>query len=676
MNDAAEPAPGPRRRWQHSAAGRGLRRVGFRRLLLTLILLAAALLFARYAWSVPLARDVERALYDTRLLLTAPRVEEDRRIVMVVYDDQTLAETGRRSPLDRSVLARALRNLDTMGAKRIGIDILIDQAQPEDPELVAAFRAMKTPVRLAFSSNADTAAFVQPWQEAFMRRFQAGLAPGDVHPASIRIEADADGVMRSWPNRPPGLPPLLANALAPGHAGFEDYAGSLLYRLPAASDRNVFGKFPIQLFADPALAGALKDQIVGRYVLIGGVITDVDQFDTPLTRLSSGTATGFMPGLEVHATMLAQLLDGRLPKPLDPAILWFAAGLVVLAAAGIAALDLGPWRTGAALLASAALLLLVPVALQRAGFDTQGLPMFGWIGGWLLALIAVGSAARAVQSEERRFAQGALGKYLPPDIARAIIADPDRLALSGEQRTIYALFTDLEGFTQLTFQMTPAQTALLLNRYLDVLSKVVLDHGGTLDKFVGDAVVAFWGAPIARPDDADRAVRAAIAMYEAGERFRAAAPPGIPPIGRTRVGVHKGEAVVGNFGGEGRIQYTALGDSMNAAARLEGANKALKTTLLLSREAALDSTLGCFRPMGRVTVRGRSQPLEVFEAVPAMPRADLDRMAADIAAFDQGDETALARLRAFAADRPGDAALESLVARLAKVGAGGSYVLD
>ena len=125
--------------------------------------------------------------------------------------------------------------------------------------------------------------------------------------------------------------------------------------------------------------------------------------------------------------------------------------------------------------------------------------------------------------------------------------------------------------------------ALLLNRYLDMLSAVVLKYGGTIDKFVGDAVVAFWGAPISRPDDGERAAKAARAMYEAGEEFRRTVPQGVPPIGRTRVGIHFGEAIVGNLGGEGRIQYTALGDAMNTAARLEAANKQLKTTVLASR---------------------------------------------------------------------------------------------
>jgi len=278
------------------------------------------------------------------------------------------------------------------------------------------------------------------------------------------------------------------------------------------------------------------------------------------------------------------LLDDRRPHTIPPILLWIGAGLVVLFAAAAGFAELPPLRSALVIIGTLALLVVLPFVLQRANIDTHPLPMFGWLGGWVTAFFASNTAARQLGSEQKRFAQSALGKYLPPDVANQILRDPDQLALHGEKREIIALFTDLEGFTQLSHQIEPEQVAMLLNRYLDVMSDIVLEHGGTLDKFVGDAVIAFWGAPIARPDDADRAVKAAIAMYRAGEEFRREPPPGIPPIGRTRVGVHRGEAIVGNFGGEGRIQYTALGDSMNAASRLENANKKLETALLISRE--------------------------------------------------------------------------------------------
>jgi adenylate cyclase len=305
-----------------------------------------------------------------------------------------------------------------------------------------------------------------------------------------------------------------------------------------------------------------------------------------------------------------------------------------------------------------------------------GFPAVGLAAGWLIAYTAVSAALRAINAAQREFAQGALGKYLPRSIASEILRNPERLRLHGEKREIFCLFSDLEGFTKLTHAVEPEMIAQLLNDYLDRLSAVVLEHGGTLDKFVGDAVVAFWGAPLAFPDDGARAVKAAIAIYHAGEEFRRAAPPGVPPIGRTRVGVHFGEAIVGNFGGDGRIQYTALGDAMNTAARLESANKPLGTTVLVSREARDRSGLEGFRPMGTISLRGRATPVEVFEP---MPDAALEAraLAAElIAAHAAGDrEGVLALTARIDSSSHEDAALVNLARRLAKLNAGESYVL-
>jgi adenylate cyclase len=681
MANRAHPEPEPTDTDYGKAVTRMARKVGWRQAIGTTVVLLMALLFARYSWHVPLGVDAERAFYDVRLLMTAPRVPQDPRIVMVVYTDETLEATARRSPLDRGLLARALTNLDKLGAKGIGIDILIDEEQPEDAELIKAFQGMKTPVHLAFAANASNGVYVQPWQESFMRDFMAKLKPGNVAPTSIRIEADPDGVMRSWPNRPPGLPPLLSNALAAHEARddrrFNDYHGSLLYRLPQRADRPVFSKLPIDLFAIPQAAEMLRSQIQGRYVLMGGDISDVDQFDTPATRLSKAGESGTTTGLEVHATMLAQELDDRVPRHIAGTALWGAALLVIVAAVLAGFTELSAARNAIVIIGSIFLLFVTPLVLQRAGFDTQGLPMFGWLGGWTLAFIAASSAGRALASDERRFAQSALGKYLPPDVAKQILRDPEMLALHGEQREIFALFTDLEGFTQLSSQIAPAMVAQLLNRYLDLLSEVVLEHGGTLDKFVGDAVIAFWGAPLSRPDDADQAIKAAMAMYEAGERFRREAPPGVPPIGRTRVGLHMGAAIVGNFGGEGRIQYTALGDSMNAASRLESANKKLHTTLLVSGDVLARSSLTCVRPMGRITVRGRSEaPMTIYEALPDCDLTQAAALTEILAQFDSGNPVAISSLQAMILQNPTDLALVNLLERLERIGPGGSYALD
>ena len=648
------------------------RTIGPVRAIATALVLVAALLAARHSWTLPATPVAERALYDLRAVWAAPRVEKDDRIVMIVFNDETLINTRKRSPLDRATLARALRNIDAMGARAIGVDILIDQPQDEDPELIGALRAMRTPTHLAYASFATNDEDIGYRQQQFLEGFLQSVTGPRVRPASIRLEVDSDNVVRSWPVQPASLPPLLPNALAPGNSLFPGYSGSIRFLQPRLAEYPVYDKLPIDLFAGDAVIPQIAEQVRGRHVLIGGDIIDSDEYETPL-RLSTGTT---MIGLEVHATMLSQLLDNAPFKQIAAWKLWlWAASAVVLGA--LSSMIGGTWwRIGLAGVMQGAIVAVAPFLLQQNMIDTQVLPVFGWLLGWVIAFIAVGAAVRAVGSEQRRFAQGALGKYLPRDIANQIIADPEQLALKGERREIFVVFTDLEGFTELSHAIDAETVAMLLNRYLDLLSDVVLAHGGTIDKFVGDAVVAFWGAPISRPDDGERAARAAYAMWRAGEEFRKTVPPGVPPIGRTRVGLHFGEAIVGNFGGEDRIQYTALGDSMNTASRLEAANKKLKTSVIASREAVSRSGLDWWRPMGRITLRGRATPVDIFEPAPDMPNRALSHIRAILDRLESGNETALAELEALAAAAPEDAALQNFVYRMGSVKAGESYVID
>jgi adenylate cyclase len=676
---------------------RGLLRRGARvvqdagrwRLAGTALLLTVALFVAGLDWSRPLGgagsqreiptADAERGLYDWRAAAFAPRAEQDRRVLMVVYDDQTLIATRKRSPLDRGLLARALRNMDAMGAKSIGIDILFDQPQDEDQQLIDALRSMRTPVWLGYANFGDNREQIIFEQQQYLDSFLAQARTDRVRPASIRLETDADNVARSWPRPTPGQPPLLSLAMQPSPL-FNDYRGAIRFRKPLrqadGSETPVIPSLQIDLIADPAMAGALAPMVEGRHVLIGGDIVDIDQFETPL---SGRQAKSTMIGLEVHGTMLAQLLDGARLPAIPQWALWGAAALVVLAAGLTSLAELRWFWLAPALGVQAGAIIGVPLWLQASGWDTKGLPAAGWGLGWVLAFAAVSAAARAVTSQQRRFAQSALGKYLPRDIAAQILAEPEKLALHGEKRPIYTLFTDLEGFTKLSHAIAPEMVAQLLNRYLDMLSDVVLAHGGTIDKFVGDAVVAFWGAPIARDDDGRKAAQAAYAMWQAGEAFRRDLPPGVPPIGRTRVGLHHGEAIVGNFGGEGRIQYTALGDSMNTAARLESANKPLETSVLVSREAMVLSGLDWWRPMGRVRLRGRATPVDLFEPAPGFAVEEREVLTQALAAFDTEDadarRDALAQLRAVADRHPEDAALANLVYRYEYIGDGGIYGL-
>lgn len=662
-----------------------LGQLGWARLTITLTFLALAVLLARFTWLVPLLNDAERALYDARATVMAPIVEPDPRIIMVTYDDQTLLNTGIRSPVDRAILTRALANLDRMGAKAIGIDILFDSPRPEDAALQAQLRAMQTPTWLAYLEQESNPNTIQFEQQELLKAFIAAVTTDKTRPASVSFATDEDSTKRRWPVRPKGLPPLLANAMAPVDPGKLNYVGAIRYHLPLRAEKGkeepVFSELAIDNFGiemDADMLAALGEAIKGRYVLIGGNIIGDDQFETPLSRVPDISGErNTMFGLKIHAHMLKQQLDNDWPVPQSSATLWAAAILIVVAGGLSSLIDARAWVAVLVMVGQLTAFLVLPFWLQGIGTDTLNLPAFGWAVGWLFAYSAVGSASRTIGAQERAFAQSALGKYLPRDIAAEILRDPERLALHGEKREIFCVFSDLEGFTKLSHAITPETVARLLNDYLDRLSDVVLAHGGTIDKFVGDAVVAFWGAPISRPDDAANAANAARAMYEAGEAFRRDMGEGVPPIGKTRVGLHVGDAIVGNFGGEGRIQYTALGDSMNTAARLEAANKQLFSSVLFSREAAERAGRDDLVPLGRITLRGRSQPVDVYEPRPDLPRETRAEIAAMVTAHANGDKpgyvTAATALRSKLSQEP---SIMFLLDRLEQTGDGESYVLS
>lgn len=663
-----------------------LARVPLARRIATIVFVILAIFVARSSWEMqfagrdipgvtPFMRNAERALYDMRALFASMQnpVDQDRRIVLIPFTPDTQRTTGERSPLDRTTLANALTHIDQMGAKAIGIDILIDQAQPDDPLLIAALKGMRTPVWVGYATNSRNSFDVEVWQQEFMDDFINSVGNPIVRKASIRLEADNDNVLRNWPAQYRDLPPFLPVALS-GDRRAENYRGSVLYRVPygfnTPDQREVFTSLPIDLFSSsdtaPMMAGEVKD----RFVLIGGDLPDIDQFDTPASLVTNHSTTG----LKIHAAMLAQLLDGRLPGRVSGAALWVVAAFVVLAGAFTSMIDIRPGWLTVVIIGQLAFFAAVPFLFEVQGIDTQSLPAFGWLAGWLLAYMATEATVKAMGSDQKRFAQSALGKYLPRDIAAQILKDPSKLSLRGERLPLFTLFTDIQGFTSLSTQIPAEKMASILNAYLDGMSDIVLDHGGTIDKFVGDAVVAFWGAPIARPDDGERAVAAVNAMLHFTQNFgndnadRAM-------LGRTRVGLHYGEAIVGNFGGEGRISYTALGDSMNTAARLEGANKYLKSVALISDEVRQLVGTDILRPMGRIVLSGRPAPIVVWEPAAHMDkdlRAELTRLWEQ---FDGGDKEALHAIEAIAAANDNDPALSAFAYRLLQAGPGGHYVL-
>jgi len=203
-----------------------------------------------------------------------------------------------------------------------------------------------------------------------------------------------------------------------------------------------------------------------------------------------------------------------------------------------------------------------------------------------------------------------------PSIVKDLVKQHNRLFLGGEEREMTILFTDIEGFTTISEGMKPTELVSLLNEYLDGMTSIVVANDGTLDKYEGDAIMAFWGAPVEQPDHAIRATKAAIEMAKFSEaislKFQAANKPAIS----TRIGINTGRVVVGNIGSRKHFNYTVMGDDANLASRLEGANKLFKTHVMISESTwayVKDQVL--VRELGTIQVKGKARCTRVFELI-------------------------------------------------------------
>lgn len=429
----------------------------------------------------------------------------------------------------------------------------------------------------------------------------------------------------------------------------------LNFRGPAGSFPRVSAVDVVRGRVDPA-------QLRGKIALIG-----VTYFGHDTTRTPFG---GGVPGVELHATALATILaeDAIVrASPLSDALVCLLSGLLV-ALLFAAPLHLGPLTRVAGLLLVVALDLGGAHALFVGAHRWQGLvwPLLtvGLAGGVGLAMAYVGEAVQRVRLR-RTFAN-----YLGAELLDELLADPRLLDLGGARRELTVLFSDIRDFTGVAEQLSPEELVALLNLYLTPMTDEVLARGGYLDKYIGDAVMAVYGAPVPKADHAARALATALAMHEALARLE----PALRARGlalKIGVGVNTGEMVVGNMGSRERFDYTVVGDAVNLASRLEGLTKVYGVYCLVGPQTRAAAPPGFrFRELDLVRVKGKGHPVALHEllAGPGQQVADyheLERWDLGLAAYRRG-ELAQARreLEAFAAANPEDVAVRLYLARL------------
>jgi adenylate cyclase len=430
-------------------------------------------------------------------------------------------------------------------------------------------------------------------------------------------EVDADGVLRRYrlrdavrgwelPSMPARVAADLGVALPPGASFQMSWPASGRIRYP-------YGElFRLLTEQRPGMSEAdlrsLDQLLRGKIIVIGSSATST--FDHHLTPLGAS-----YPGVDVLAGAIDNLLNGSYMRKVSP--LWpllFGALLIGVLVAAFSR-RLNPLAVGAALLAvTVAVLVLEDYAVARLWLIPMLTPLiFAWI--WYL-LAAIAGYLRERRTREQ--AVSLFRRFLNPEVVRQIVDQGETVeSLSGRNCQLSVLFSDIRGFTTLSESREPHQVVALLNRYFDKQVEVVFRHGGTLDKFIGDCIMAFWGAPLDDPQHASRAVAAAMEMQQTLLEFKkelAAEDSDMVDID-VGIGVHSGTAVVGFIGARRKLDYTAIGDTVNLASRVEGLTKGV-ARVLVSRETMLacgDGTEFDFELRGAFAVKGRAAEVELYE---------------------------------------------------------------
>lgn len=538
----------------------------------------------------------------------------DPSIVIVAIDDASITSVG-RWPWPRSVHADLISRLTAAGVAAIGYDVNFPEASnvQDDTALAEALRAagdVVLPIELTLQAGngtftADPARSVQPRSE--FREAARTLGHTNTPP-------DVDGVVRRVPlgvalpdnTVVPAFSAQLLNIIDPSYV-FSRVPTDQFSRVSINFDGppgTVFETIP----ASKILKGDFEpSRLKGKVVFVGS--TAADLHDDQLVPTSAGAP---MPGVELHASLFDTLRNERWLQPLPTPLM---ALLIMLSG----------------------LLVSVFVVLLRARWNAP-LTLTLWVGmlvaafvlfdrGWQLDLLwptlvigisyALVTLERRITSDrERRKLQSAFSRYVSASVVQSIMKDPSKLKLGGEKRRMTVMFSDVRGFTSISEKLTPEELVDVMNTYLTRMTDIVFENDGVLDKYIGDAVMAFWNAPFDQADHSLRGIKTALAMQKALRVMNDEKAFGPDLELKIGIGINTGEMIVGNMGSETRFDYTVIGDNVNLASRMEGITKEYGVGMLIS-EATRSDVVGkvVTRRIDKVAVKGKKEPVTLYEVL-------------------------------------------------------------
>ncbi|MEX2221103.1 MAG: adenylate/guanylate cyclase domain-containing protein [Candidatus Rokuibacteriota bacterium] len=571
------------------------------------------------------------------LLFAARPAQAARSTVIVGIDEKSyqalLTRHGPLSAWPRTLYADALHALAPAAPRVVALAIFFDAPRPEDAVLAEAMRRagnVVVPVVAQGPKAFDPRPGVAQEFEAFVRPAPA-IRSAAVDEGLANVTTSRDSVVRRLPlllrARGEEVPSLALTIVArfarrpvvldaPAEAGLVHAAGR---SIPVAeqdtmpidflgppSEPGGRGPFRIISFVD-VLEGRFDPALVrDRIVLLGPTIRGVDEHATPTTGDTR------MWGIEILGNAIETVLHQRFLVPAPRPVTVLLIGLMSV----LAALVVAAWRPLPAGLAVAGGLALYGTAAALLFERGVVLDLIYPPAALLISFAAALSSRLVLEQAEQRTVREAMGRYLSPVVSQWVLADPARLRLGGETREMTVLFSDLRQFTTFAHALPPEALVALLNTYRAEMADVVFRHDGVLAQYAGDAIEAFWNAPMDQADHARRAAETALDMVAALTKLR--------PVFEARgwahldigVGINTGQMVVGNMGSKDRLIYTAVGDPVNVAARLEGLSKEYGVRVVVG-EATMAAAPEAFvyRFLDLVAVKGRAAPLRCFEVV-------------------------------------------------------------
>lgn len=627
---------------------------------------------------------IEYLGYDLRFRLLARPELASHQVVVIALDNASfenpdMLDNFGRWPWHRKLYAQLLWYLRQAPARAVGIDITFagrDSDAESDSLFAEQLEATPNAV-LAFSLNRSRTTWetgAEPAYEELLARAWSvdNQACGQFRPytgveislADLNRRAGALGCISVQPDEEDGVirrapllfsfrdryypafaaalagmaaaPSATAGAKLPAKAATFDCRGSLRIlgrQVPLVGrdasalvywygpyDRG-FRRYPVWQVFNSALAvvngktpAIPPSEFRDKIVLIGPTATGIGDFrSTPFPKL--------FPGVDVHATLISNLLEGHFVR--QAGNVWSIGAIALLAFITSAAVWGFPdWRVySAASVALAAVYLALNFWLfwrYRLSLVIMG-PVLA-----VAACYAAGNVGRYItEGREKRRYRSTLVRYVAPQIVEAIMQDGRLAELHNEKRNLSVLFSDVRGFTTISEKLPVDELVRTLNEFLNGMVRVIFEHQGTLDKFVGDCVMAFWGAPVHQDNHAELAARAALAMQAELERLNAAWRSQGRPELKTGVGINTGEMIFGNIGSEQRMDFTVIGDNVNLAARLESSTKELGATIVISEATRQQiASLAEVRDLGTIHVKGKEVPIRVYELLGMAERGE------------------------------------------------------